>query len=232
MEEKHFFTPRFMSVEEARNAVGQQPQVINQSKVAHESQVRHDLDETAHEPLQQTIKPLIRNGTTGCYIAKSYSITFDKLRIGYTYYTNRARPFEVVDRDLFECRYTKSGGCYYEYRHRKIDLYLRFGLKENDGETWELIIECTSTVLQERMMELISNDNIRDILQRLDTDYHLIRILDIEGFMSKAYVYACDVTKDQYMTLEEAKVFQKFTYDNRRNTHTSKVEIWEGTNLF
>lgn len=37
--EKHYFTPRFLSVEEARNAAGQQPQVSNQSKVAHDSQV-------------------------------------------------------------------------------------------------------------------------------------------------------------------------------------------------
>lgn len=231
MEDRHFFTPRFMSVEEVKNAAGQQPQVSNQSKVAHDSQVRHDQEGTTCEPLQQTIRPLIRQGTTGGYVTKNYSMTFDKLRVGYTYYTNSTRPFKVVNQDMFECRYTKSGGCYYEYRHPKIDLYIRYGLKENNGEIWEVIIEFTSTVLQERMMELINKDNIRDILQMLDTYYHLIRILDIEGFISKAYVYACDVTKDQYMTPEEARVFQKFTYDNRINTHASKMDLWEGTNF-
>ena len=230
-EEKHYFTPRFLSVEEARNAAGQQPQVSNQSKTAYESQVRYKQEETTREPLQHTIQPLIRNGTTGGYVAKFYSMTFDKLRIGYTCYSNKAKPFEVVDWEQFSRRYTKSGGCYYEYRHPKIDLYIRFGLKENDGEAWELILEFTSTVLQERMMELINRENIRDILQMLDTYYRLIRILDIESFISKAYVYACDVTKDQYMTLEEAKVFQKFTYDNRINTHASKMDLWEGTNF-
>lgn len=229
--EKHYFTPRFMNTEKIGNAAEQQPQVINQSKVAHDSQVRHEQEETASEPIQQRIVPLKRHGSTGNYIAKFFSMTFDKLRIGYTCYSNKAKPFEVVDWEQFTRRYTKSGGCYYEYRHPKIDFYIRFGLKENNGETWEVILEFTSTVLQERMMELISKDNIRDILRMLDTDYHLIRILDIESFISKAYVYACDVTKDQYMTPEEARVFQKFTYDNRKNTHTSKVEIWEGTNF-
>lgn len=230
MEEKHFFTPRFLSVEEVRNAAEQQSQVINKSKVAHDSQVRHEQEETASEPIQQRIVPLKRHGSTGNYIAKFFSMTFDKLRIGYTCYSNKAKPFEVVDWEQFTRRYTKSGGCYYEYRHPKIDLYIRFGLKEN-GEEWELIIECTSTVLQKRMMELISNDNIREILQMLDTDYHLIRILDIEDFISKAYVYACDVTKDLHMTLMEAKVFQKFTYNNRINTHKSKVDLWTETNF-
>ncbi len=230
MEDRHFFTPRFLSVDEVRNAAEQQPQVINKSKVAHESEDRHKQEETTPQPSQQTIQPLTQHGNTGGYIAKFYSMTFDKLRIGYTYYSNKAKPFEVVDWEQFTRRYTKSGECYYEYKHPLIDLYIRFGLKEN-GEEWELRIECTSTVLQERMMELISNDNIRDILRMLDTDYHLIRILDIEKFISKAYVYACDVTKDQYMTLEEAEAFQKFTYDNRINTRASKVDRREVTNF-
>ena len=228
--DKHYFTPRFLSVEDARNAAGQQPQVSNQSKVAHDSLVRHDQEKTVGEPLQQTIQPLTQHGSIVSFRTKTYSMTFDKLRIGYTYYTNKAKPFEVVDWEQFARRYTKSGGCYYEHKHPPIDLYIGFGLKDN-GEEWEVIIEFTSTVLQERMMELINKDNIRDILRMLDTDYHLIRILDIESFISKAYVYACDVTKDQYMTPEEARVFQKFTYDNRINTHASKMDLWEGTNF-
>ena len=140
MEEKHFFTPRCLSVEEVRNAAEQQSQVINKSKVAHDSQDRHKQEETTPQPLQQTIQPLIQYGTTGGYVVKSYSMTFDKLKVAYTYYTNKAKPFEVVDWEQFSRRYTKSGGCYYEYRHPKIDLYIRFGLKENDGEAWELIL--------------------------------------------------------------------------------------------
>ena len=232
--DKHYFTPRFLSVEEARNAAGQQPQVSNQSKVAHDSQVRHGQQEIASEPIQQRIVPLKRHGTAGSYVTKTYSMIFDKLKVAYTYYTNKAKPFEVVDWEQFTCCYTKSGGCYYEHTHKykysPIDLYIRFGLKEN-GEECELRMEFTSTVLQERMMELISNDNIRDILRMLDTDYHLIRILDIENFISKAYVYACDVTKDQYMTSKDALMYQKFTYDNRINTRASKVDLREGTNF-
>jgi hypothetical protein len=230
MEQKHFFTPRFLSVEEVRNAAGQQPQVSNQSKVAHDSHVRHNQEKTEGEPLQQTIQPLTQHGSIVSFRTKTYSMTFDKLRIGYTYYTNKAKPFEVVDWEQFTRRYTKSGGCYYEHKHPPIDLYICFGLKDN-GEEWEVIIEFTSTVLQERMMDLISNDNIRDILRMLDTDYHLIRILDIENFISKAYVYACDVTKDQYMTSKDALMYQKFTYDNRINTRASKVDLREGTNF-
>ena len=229
MENRHYFTPRFVNVEEARNAAEQQPQVINQSK-ANKLNIPKD-DTLTCSPMLQIVREMTKHETINSFVVKNYSMTFDKLRIGYTYYTSKARPFKVVNQDLFECRYTKSGGCYYEYRHPKIDLYIRYGLKENDRETWELIIECTSTVLQERMMELISNDNIREILQMLDTDYHLIRILDIEDFISKAYVYACDVTKDLHMTLMEAKVFQKFTYNNRNNTHKSKVDLWTETNF-
>ena len=229
MENRHYFTPRFVNVEEARNAAEQQPQVINPSK-ANKLNIPKD-DTLTCSPTLQIVREMTKHETINSFVVKNYSMTFDKLRIGYTYYTSKARPFKVVNQDLFEYRYTKSGGCYYEYKHPKIDLYIRFGLKESDGETWELLIECTSTVLQERMMELINRENIRDILQMLDTYYHLIRILDIESFISKAYVYACDVTKDQYMTLEEAKVFQKFTYDNRINTHASKMDLWEGTNF-
>lgn len=234
MENTHYFTPRFMNTEEIGNAAEQQPQVSNQSKEAHDSQVRHGQQEIASEPIQQRIVPLKRHGTAGSYVTKTYSMIFDKLKVAYTYYTNKAKPFEVVDWEQFTCCYTKSGGCYYEHTHKykysPIDLYIRFGLKEN-GEECELRMEFTSTVLQERMMELISNDNIRDILRMLDTDYHLIRILDIEKFISKAYVYACDVTKDQYMTIEEARAFQKFTYDNRISTRASKVDLWTETNF-
>ena len=122
MESKHYFTPRFLSVEEARNAAGQQPQVSNQSKTAYESQVRYKQEETTPQPLQQTIQPLIQYGTTGGYVVKSYSMTFDKLKVAYTYYTNKAKPFEVVDWEQFTRRYTKSGGCYYEHKHPPIDL--------------------------------------------------------------------------------------------------------------
>lgn len=231
MESKHYFTPRFLSVEEARNAAGQQPQVSNQSKVAHDSQVRHGQEETVGEPSQQTIQPLPQYGSTVSFVTKFFSMTFDKQRIGYTYYANQPLPFIILNQGLFECRYTKEGGCYYEYKHPSIDLYIRYGEKRYAGGDRELRMEFTSTVLQERRMELISNHNIRDILQMLDTEYHLIRILDIEGFISKAYVYACDVTKDLHMTLKEAKVFQKFTYNNRINTHKSKVDLWTETNF-
>lgn len=231
MENTHYFTPRFMNTEEIGNAAEQQPQVSNQSKVAHDSQVRHGQQKIASEPIQQRIVPLKRHGTAGSYVTKTYSMTFDKLKVAYTYYANQPLPFTILNQGLFESRYTKEGGCYYEYRHRTIDLYIRYGEKRYEGGDKELRMEFTSTVLQERMMELISNDNIRDILRMLDTDYHLIRILDIEKFISKAYVYACDVTKDQYMTIEEARAFQKFTYDNRISTRASKVDLWTETNF-
>ena len=232
MEQKHFFTPRFAKAEEIGNAAEQQPQVVGLSSV---NKINILADKTLRcSQTQQIVYEMTRHGTISSFVVKTYSMTFDKLKVAYTYYTNKAKPFEVVDWEQFTCCYTKSGGCYYEHTHKykysPIDLYIRFGLKEN-GEECELRMEFTSTVLQERMMELISNDNIRDILRRLDTDYHLIRILDIEKFISKAYVYACDVTKDQYMTIEEARAFQKFTYDNRISTRASKVDLWTETNF-
>ena len=65
MENTHYFTPRFMNTEEIGNAAEQQPQVSNQSKVAHDSQVRHGQQEIASEPIQQRIVPLKRHGTAG-----------------------------------------------------------------------------------------------------------------------------------------------------------------------
>ena len=47
MENTHYFTPRFMNTEEIGNAAEQHPQVSNQSKVAHDSQLRH-----GHLPVQ------------------------------------------------------------------------------------------------------------------------------------------------------------------------------------
>lgn len=229
MENTHYFTPRFMNTEEIGNAAEQQSQVVGLSSV---NKVNILADKTLRcSQTQQIVYEMTRHGTISSFVVKIYSMTFDKLRIGYTYYANQPPPFTILNQNLFECRYTKEGGCYYEYKHRPIDLYIRYGEKRYEGGDKELRMEFTSTVLQERMMKLISNDNIRDILRMLDTDYHLIRILDIEKFISKAYVYACDVTKDQYMPLEEAKAFQKFTYDNRTNARTSKVDLWTETNF-
>ncbi len=85
------------------------------------------------EPLPST-----EDGRYRSFAARTNSMTFDKVRIGYTYYSNSTRPFTVVDQDQFECRYTKSGGCYYEYRHPKINLYVRFGDKKYSGGAVEL----------------------------------------------------------------------------------------------
>jgi len=231
MENTHYFTPRFMNTEEIGNAAEQQPQVIILNETTYETTTPHEQEEVTKESSEQTIQPLPQHGSTVSFVTKFFSMTFDKQRVGYTYYANQPLPFIILNQGLFECRYTKEGGCYYEYKHPQIDLYIRYGEKRYAGGDRELRMEFTSTVLQERMMELISNDNIRDILRMLDTDYHLIRILDIENFISKAYVYACDVTKDQYMTSKDALMYQKFTYDNRINTRASKVDLREGTNF-
>lgn len=120
MEQKHFFTPRFAKAEEIGNAAEQQPQVVGLSSV---NKINILADKTLRcSQTQQIVYEMTRHGTISSFVVKTYSMTFDKLKVAYTYYTNKAKPFEVVDWEQFTCCYTKSGGCYYEHTHTNTNI--------------------------------------------------------------------------------------------------------------
>ena len=163
-------------------------------------------------------------------VMKYCSMCFDKLKMIYAYNGNH-KPFLVLNPEEFEEHVINQTQVYYEHRQTDINLYIRYGINSTYKNYNELIIGFNSSILQERMMELINSYNIKDCLQMLDTEYHLIRIFDIDDFINNAYVYLCDVTKDQFIPEDLATSFRSYTYNNRTNTRKTKMTIYERANF-
>lgn len=212
------YAPKIMSVEECRNAVQQKQTVMNSIKNQKKRSRRFEDLEEGISSLEVEEKKYLPIRTT---VVRYNSMTFDKLKIAISYSNPKSKPFVVIDENAFKCCHTESNRVYYRFdgrkKHLKRNLQIKYGQTKNDCDYFELIIEFTSTILGDRMMELIRSDNIRDCLRLLDTKYHLIRILDIEDFIKKAYVLRCDVTIDKRIDDNFAKDFADFTNYNRKN---------------
>lgn len=212
------YAPKVMSVEECRNAVEQKLTVMNSSENQEKCSCRFDDLEEGVFPLEVVEKKYLPITTT---VVRYNQMTFDRLKIAISYCNSKSKPFVVIDKDAFKCCYAGSNRVYYRFdgrkNHLKRNLQIKYGQTQNNCDYFELVIEFTSTILGDRMMELISSENIRDCLRMLDTKYHLIRILDIEDFIRKAYVLRCDVTIDKRIDDSFAKDFADFTSLNRGN---------------
>lgn len=162
-------------------------------------------------------------------VVGSKMMTFDKLKMVLRYYT--IPPFLVLNEKAFTCEHKQNGQACYTYKDKDINLFIRYGKTRLNCKYNELIVEITSTILQERKMELISNNNIRDCLKMLAEKYKLIQIIDIEYFIQNAYVMRCDVTIDKCLDTDMAKKFYEYTYNNRKNIRTSDMDTYEDVNF-
>ena len=188
------------------------------------------VETSSSPPWSDPVNSPVRDDDIGSYVARLQPMCFDKIKIRVSYPNGKLQPFEVIDKNKFGKR-LKNGIAYYEYKHRTKNIYIRYGEIGTNKELCAIDIGFTSSIIERRDLELISGNNISSILNSLETEYHLIRIKNVEEFINKAYVYCCDVTKDQYLTEDEAKLFQMFTYTNRKNTREAKVDIRGGVNF-
>lgn len=223
-------TPICMGVEEYRKATEQMSQVNNQGVTMGGVKIPRTDETPSNPPWSDSVKSSVRDDDIGSYVAKSQPMYFDKLKIRVSYPNGKSQPFEVVDKNKF-WKHVKKGITYYEYKHPTKNIYIRYGEIGTNKELCAIYIEFTSSIIEGRELELISEQNISDILKSLDTEYQTIRIKDVKHFINNAYVYCCDVTKDQFLTEDEAKLFQTFTYTNRKNTREAKVDLREGVNF-
>lgn len=223
-------TPICMGVEEYRKATEQLSQVTNPSVATEELKSPRAVETSSSPPWSDSVNSPVRDDDRNSYVAKSQPMYFDKLKIRVSYPNGKSQPFEVVDKNKFG-KHVKKGITYYEYKHRTKNIYIRYGEIGTNKELYAIYIEFTSSIIDGRELGLISEQNISDILKSLDTEYQTIRIKDVNHFINNAYVYCCDVTKDQYLTEDEAKLFQTFTYTNRKNTREAKVDLRKGVNF-
>lgn len=223
-------TPMQIGVQEYMKAAEQMSQVNNQSLTAEGENIPRTDETPSNPPWSDSVKSSVRDDDIGSYVAKSQPMYFDKLKIRVSYPNWKSQPFEVVDKNKF-WKHVKKGITYYEYKHPTKNINIRYGEIGTNKEICAIYVEFTSSIIEGRELGLISEQNISDILKSLDTEYQTIRIKDVNHFINNAYVYCCDVTKDQYLTEDEAKLFQTFTYTNRKNTREAKVDIREGVNF-
>ena len=222
--------PICMGVEEYRKATEQLSQVTSPSVATEELKSPRAVETSSSPPWSDPVNSPVRDDDIGSYVARLQPMCFDKIKIRVSYPNGKLQPFEVIDKNKFGKR-LKNGIAYYEYKHRTKNIYIRYGEIGTNKELCAIDIGFTSSIIERRDLELISGNNISSILNSLETEYHLIRIKNVEEFINKAYVYCCDVTKDQYLTEDEAKLFQMFTYTNRKNTREAKVDIRGGVNF-
>lgn len=223
-------TPMQIGVQEYMKAAEQMSQVNNQSLTTGGVNIPRTDETPSNPPWSDSVKSSVRDDNIGSYVARLQPMYFDKLKIRVSYPNGKSQPFEVVDKNKFG-KHVKKGITYYEYKHLTKNIYIRYGEIGTNKELCAIDVEFTSSIIEGRELELISEQNISDILKSLDTEYQTIRIKDVKHFINNAYVYCCDVTKDQFLTEDEAKLFQTFTYINRKNTREAKVDIRGGVNF-
>lgn len=222
--------PICMGVEEYRKATEQLSQVTSPSVATEELKSPRAVETSSSPPWSDPVNSPVRDDDIGSYVARLQPMCFDKIKIRVSYPNGKLQPFEVIDKNKFGKR-LKNGIAYYEYKHRTKNIYIRYGEIGTNKELCAIDVEFTSSIIEGRELELISEQNISDILKSLDTEYQTIRIKDVKHFINNAYVYCCDVTKDQFLTEDEAKLFQTFTYTNRKNTREAKVDLRKGVNF-
>lgn len=240
-------TPRMMKVEEfikETEQVSQMKNHINIRMSLSSNTVRQPLmsaskrfftprvERLEASSLRSNVKPTDEKVTIHSVVIDHNPMTFDKLKVRSTYPHSGAAPFVVLDKKKFT-RHQANEQVYYEYtyKHPPIELYVCYGQKNAEKDYQEIIINFTSSILGRKKMELISINNIKDCFEMLDSEFHLIRITNIDNFINHAYVDRCDVTKDIHLSKDMARKFCKYTYINRRNTRASKVDIRQDPNF-
>ena len=204
--------PICMGVEEYRKATEQLSQVTSPSVATEELKSPRAVETSSSPPWSDPVNSPVRDDDIGSYVARLQPMCFDKIKIRVSYPNGKLQPFEVIDKNKFGKR-LKNGIAYYEYKHRTKNIYIRYGEIGTNKELCAIDIGFTSSIIERRDLELISGNNISSILNSLETEYHLIRIKNVEEF------------------IDEAKLFQMFTYTNRKNTREAKVDIRGGVNF-
>ena len=175
------------------------------------------------EPLPST-----EDGRYRSFDTMFHSMTFDKLKITLQY--SGQPPFCILNKQEF-VRPPRRELNYYTYNNKEKNIYIKYGETKPHCEYQEVVITFTSSVLDDKMMELICAENIRDCFRRLDEEYHLIHFYDIDYLLNNAYVVSAHVTKDEYLDEEFAIQFHDYTYNNRCNPRKIDFDSYEISNF-